>query len=234
MYPIFAFGSALRDFQKWFSTIYAALKTGPKQRARLSAEIIAESSLDFAFTYPGSVGVAMTIPSERMLFESDLQRTMKKSTEMLRAESSDQVHHFALELGVASIRALYAWVDDHVNANQGVDIHWITQDTPVAEVIAGIEHMQKLKEVIEKTSDTHEEVFELQGLLVGADTKKHTFHMVFEEADEMRGQMSESIGDLYTVELPKEYIAQIRKTSCTNYATDEERVTYFIESLRRT
>ena len=93
----------------------------------------------------------MTIPSERMLFENDLHRAMTKSTEMLRAESSDQVHHFALELGVASIRALYAWVDDHVNANLGVDIHWITKDTPVAEVVAGIEHMQNLKEVIEKT-----------------------------------------------------------------------------------
>jgi hypothetical protein len=233
IYPIFAFGSTLRDFQKWFSAIYDALKTGPKRRARLSADIIAESSFNFAFTYPGSVGVAMTIPSERMLFENDLQRAMGKSAEMLGAESSDQVHQFAQELGVASIRALYAWVDDHVNANLGVDIHWITKDNPVAEITAGIEHMRNLKQAIEETSDTEETAFEARGWLVGADTKKHTFHMVFEEAEEMRGKMSQSIGESYTVELPQQYVAEIRKTTFTNYATDEEKISYFIESLRR-
>jgi len=234
IYPIFAFGSALRDFQKWFSSIYDALKTGPKQRARLSADIIAESSLNLAFTYPGSIGIAMTIPSERMLFENDLQRAMVKSTEMLRAINSDQVHQFVQELGAASIRSLYLWVTDHVNANLGVDIQWITKESSVAKISAGVERMRALKQAIEETSDIEETVFETRGWLVGADTQKHTFHMVFVGADEMRGKMSESIGDSYTVELPQQYIAKIRKTAFINYATDEEKVTYFIESLRRT
>jgi len=232
-YPIHAFGSALRDFQRWFSTIYDALKTGPKQRARLSADIIAQSSLNFAFTYPGSVGIAMTIPSERLLFANDLQRAMVKTTEMLRAESSDQVHHFATELGAASVRTLYEWVNDHVDADLGADIKWISNENPIATAIIGAENLRNLKLALEETSDTEETVFEIRGWLVGADTQRHTFHMVFEEAEEIRGRMSENIGESYTVELPQHYIATIKKTAFRNYATDEERVTYFIETLRR-
>jgi hypothetical protein len=44
--------------------------------------------------------------------------------------------------------------------------------------------------------------------------------------------MAENIGDAYTVELPKQYIATIKKTAFINYATDEERLSYFIESLK--
>lgn len=233
-YPIFAVGSALRNFQKWFSTTYDALKTGPKRRSRLSADIIAESSLNFAFTYPGSVGVAMTIPSERLLFENDLQRAMTKTTEMLTAKGSDQVHYFAKQLGAASIRTLYDWVNDHVSANLGVDIQWIANNNSIAKITTGIGHLRNLKLAIEETSDMEENVFEARGWLVGADTQRHTFHMVFEEADEVRGKMSESIGDAYTVELPQQYIATIKKTAFINYATAEEIVTYFIESLKRT
>lgn len=232
-YPIHAFGSALRDFQKWFSTIYDAIKTGPKQRSRLSAEILTESSLNFAFTYPGSLGVAMTIPSERLLFENDLQRAMLKTTEMLMAESSEQVHHFVSELGAASVRTLYQWVNDHVNANLGADIKWISNEQPIATTEIGAENLRNLKLAIEETSDTEETTFETRGWLVGADTQKHTFHMVFEEAEEIRGRMSETIGESYTVELPQHYTATIKKTAFRNYATDEERVSYFIEALRR-
>lgn len=232
-YPIFAFGSALRDFQKWFSTIYDALKTGPKKRARLSPEILTESTLNFAFSFPGSVGVAMTIPSERMLFENDLQLAMIKTTEMLKAEGSDQVHYFAKQLGAASVRALYCWVEDHVNAGLGVDIHWVSNEKPISEIIMGFEKMKNLKQAIEETSDLEEATLEVQGWLVGADTSSHTFHMVFEEDREIRGTMSEAVGASYTVELPQFYIATIKKTSFVNYATGEEKTTYFLESLKK-
>ncbi len=231
-YPILAVGTALSDLQRWFSIIYDALKNGPKKRAKLPPDVVQESTLNFAFSFTGSLGVALTIPSERMLFENDLQRAMQKTIEMLRADSSDQVLYFAKELGRASIHAFYRWIDDHVKAGTGADLKWLRERQEVASIRVGHAHMANLEKAIEVMSDTEERMIELTGLLVGADTLRHTFHMVFEEADEIRGTMSESIGKEYTVELPKQYFAQIRKSSFTNYATEQESIRYHLIALR--
>jgi hypothetical protein len=105
----------------------------------------------------------MTIPSERLLFENQLQLAMAKTAEMLTAEGSDQVHHFAAQLGAASIRTLYDWVNDHVNANLGAEIQWIANNSPIAGITTGLEHLRNLKLAIEETSDIEETVFETPG-----------------------------------------------------------------------
>ena len=235
VYPMGAVGSALRDFQRWFSSVYDALKTGRKTHGRLSADAAAESSLNFSFTYPGSLGVVLTIAREKLLFEDTLQLAMKKTTEMLGSDNSEQIHHFAKDLGPPSVRALYAWVQDHVNSGLGADIRWLSGDQQVSGIVASSEHLRSLKLAIEETSDKTETTFEIRGLLVGADTANHTFHMVFPDAevDKMRGRMSDTIGDAYTVELPKPYMAEISKTTSISYATEEEQVSYFLKSLRR-
>jgi len=231
-YPILSLGSALGDLQRWFSTVYDALKNGPKQRARLAPEVLQHTTLNFAFTFSGSVGVAMTIPSERLLFDNDLQRTMHKTVEMLKAESSDQIHYFAKELGAASIRSLYNWVIDHNKAGVGAEIRWLRDVEVIDDINIDAVHLSNLSKAIEETSDTKEEVLELAGDLVGADIQRHTFHMAFEEAEEVRGTMSENIGLEYTVELPKRYIATIRKRSFVNYATEEENIRHHLINLK--
>ena len=230
-YPILALGDALHTFQNWFSSIYDALKTGPKERARLSADTVSESSLNFAFSYPGSVGVVMTIPKERLIFKGNLESAMSISTDMLRSESSEHVHHFAQELGTASIRALNALVKSHVSSGLGVDIHWLRGSEPIAQVRAGYEHMINLQQAIKETSDIKELNITIPGMLVGADTVNHTFHFITNDEEDIRGKMSDSIGESYTVVLPKHYQAHIKKTSHVNYATNEEKISYFMESL---
>lgn len=231
-YPILSVGSAISDLQRWFSIVYDAFKSGPKKKAKLTSEIIQQSSLDFAFTYTGSVGIAMTIPSERLLFDNDLQLTIKKTIEMANAESSDQIHFFAKEVGTASIRAMYHWVKDHTDAETGAEIKWIRDQKEFVSALFEPQHLADLGRAIEETSDETEEVVEVTGNLVGADINKHTFHLVFDEADEIRGTMAKTIGLQYTVELPKKYTAVIRKTSYINYATDEEYIKYYLLELK--
>ncbi|HWR72899.1 MAG TPA: hypothetical protein VN604_06995 [Nitrospirota bacterium] len=232
-YPILSLGSALSDLQRWFSTVYDSLKNGPKQRARLAPEVLKFTTLNFAFTFTGSVGVAMTIPSERMLFDNDLQRAMHKTVEMLKAESSDQIHYFAQELGAASVRSLYNWVSDHIKTGVGAEIRWLRDLEILTDITIDHLHLSNLGKAIEETSDTKEEILELTGDLVGADIQRHTFHMAFEEANEIRGTMSENIGIEYTVELPKRYIANISKSSYVNYATEEEYIRYHLLNLKK-
>jgi hypothetical protein len=233
-YPILTIGSAISDLQRWFSIVYDALRNGPKRRAKLSPEIVQQSTLDFAFTFTGSVGFAMTVPSERLLIDNDLQRAMQKTVEMAKAESSDQIHLLSKEVGSASIRAMYRWVSDHTSAQAGAEIRWLRDREDMVLALFEARHLVNLGRAIEETSDETEEVLELIGDMVGADINKHTFHLAFEEADEIRGTMADSIGVQYTVELPKRYLAVIRKTSFINYATDEEYTKYHLLELKNT
>lgn len=232
-YPIISIGSALRDFQRLFSTIYDALVNGAKRRARLTPETVALSTLSYGFSFSGSVGVALTIPSERMLVDNNLQAAMQRMVEMIKAESSDQVHFHTTELGSASVRALYQWADDHVKGGVGAEVRWIHQNQEFASIKVDAERLKNLERAILETSDEEETTFTLEGILVGADTKTHSFHMVFEEAEEIRGLMSENIGEEYTVELPKAYKAKIRKTASINYATEKESASYYLLALER-
>jgi hypothetical protein len=232
-YPILAVGSALGDLQRWFSTVYDALRNGPKVRAKLAPEILQQSTLNFAFAFTGSVGVAMTVPSERMLVDNDLERAMRKTIEMGRAESSDQIHYFAREVGPASVRAMYRWVSDHTDSGTGADIRWLRDQSEVVSALFEPRHLANLGRAIEETSDTEETTLELVGDLVGADIHRHTFHLVFEDADEIRGTMAESIGIEYTVELPRRYRAVLRKSSFVNYATEEEFIKYHLLELHQ-
>lgn len=231
-YPVLAVGSALRDLQRWFSTVYDALRNGPKQRAKIAPEVVQQSTLDFAFAFTGSVGIAMTVPSERMLIDNDLQRAMHKTIDMVRADSSDQIHYFAKEVGPASVRALYRWVKDHTATGTGAEIQWLRNKAELVKAILPPEHLVALGMAIEETSDQKEETLTLIGDLVGADIHRHTFHMAFDEAEEIRGTMADSIGVEYTVELPRRYTATIRKTSFVNYATDDEITTYHLTELK--
>lgn len=232
-YSIHSLGSILQSFQMWFSTVYDALKNGPKLKAKISPEVLQESALDFAFSFTGSLGVALTIPSERQLFENDLQRAMVKTVDMLRAEATDQINKYAEELGGAVIHSFHNWVDSHVKSGAGADIRWLRGQTEVATIRAGIARFQRLESFIQTTTAPVEETFEVKGLLVGADTKKHSFHMVFENAEEIRGTMSEAIGEEHTVELPQEYIAIIRRTTSENLATGKKSHMYHLLRLRR-
>ncbi len=231
-YPILTVGSALSDLQRWFSTVYDGLKNGPKHRAKLSPETVQQSTLNFAFAYTGSVGVAMAIPSERLLFDNDLQRAMQKTIEMAKSQSSDQIRHFAKEVGVASIRAMYRWVADHIISGAAVEIKWLRNRTEIVSALFETYHLSNLGRAIEETSAETEEIVKVVGDLVGVDIQKHTFHLAFEEADEIRGTMAESIGIEYTVELPKRYLALLRKRSFVNFATDEEVIRYYLLELK--
>src|SRR5215469_10964227 len=57
---IAALSHAWADFQNLFSVVYDAIKSGPKTRARVSAETTSETSFGFAYAYSGSVGIVLT------------------------------------------------------------------------------------------------------------------------------------------------------------------------------
>jgi hypothetical protein len=67
--PAKALGGAIGTFQDAISLTYECLKTGVPKAKRILNELIAEQAeLRVAYSYPGSFGVAFTIPNERLLW----------------------------------------------------------------------------------------------------------------------------------------------------------------------
>ncbi len=228
-----AVSTALIDFQNLVTTVYDAVKTAiPKTRARISKEIEVETEFRFGYTYPGSVGVVLTMPNERLLFgESNLDESVRLISEMARLHDSPSVLEFAKRLGPASIRALYRWAYDHDESGSGVEIEWRRKKVIRTRLFAQRPELKRLHNTIGMTSDESVSEQTLHADLVGADIMRQTFHMKLDTGEEIRGSMSEAIGEEKTVELPKRYRVKIVKTEKIFYSTEQEIVSYYLKEL---
>lgn len=130
MPSISTLAKALDSFQTLISSVYDALKNGPKQRRRLSKEIVKETSLSFGYAFSGSVGMVLTLPNIQLLprgSTSLLDDSIELLFQMAKATNLSEMADFALKVGFSPIRALSAWSKIHADHNLGVDIDWGVQ-----------------------------------------------------------------------------------------------------------
>lgn len=230
---ISALSRALNGFQTFFSLVYDAIKTGPKQRARLSAEVTNDTALGYAYSFSGSVGFVMTLPNEQLLLgETRLDEAMRIVFLMAKATSPQEIADFAKKLGPPPVRAMYRWASDHVEYGLEADIEWRRREQVRSSLFVQEPQLEQLRKIIAETSDETEEELEVIGNLVGADVSRKTFHIETTGGGEIRGIFADAISEEHTVVLPKPYSAKIRKRTKIVYSTEEEQVSYFLLSLR--
>jgi len=230
---ITALSKALGDFQLLFSVVYDSLKTGPKDRARIGADVANATNFGFAYTFPGSIGVVLTLPNARLLptFKTDLDRTVETVFEISQAKAPAEICVFAKQLGPASVRAAYRWAKDHAMNHLGAEIEWRRNQAVTDRLLIQHREIEQLSSTIEQTSEESTEEIVVGGVLVGADTLRHTFHFVTDVS--IKGRFSDAISETQKAELPAPYRATIRKTTKIVYSTDEEDVAYFLLKLER-
>ncbi len=230
-----ALSSILGDFQTLVSTVYDAIKTTiPKVRARLSAEVVAETEFRFGYTFPGSVGVVLTIPNQRLLIgESHLDESLQVISKMAKLHDSPEVLEYAKRLGPASIRALYRWAYDHAESGLGVDIEWRRQQIIRTRLFAQRPELERLHQTIGMTSEERISELTVHADLVGVDVARHTFHVKLDTGENIRGSLAKNINisEKQTVELPKRYKAHILKAEKIYYSTEEEVISYNLLNL---
>lgn len=231
---IMALASALADFQALFTQVYDALINGPKQRSTVGAKIAAETALSYGYSFAGSVGFVLTLSNRQFeRREAELDSAIGLVFEMAKADSSDQIVHYAKELGPPPIRLMYKWAGDHTQWGLSADVQWARGEDVRASLRVQAPELVNLQRAIDETSDEVIEEITLSGQLIGADVNSHLFRMALEDGNEIKGRMVETIGAEYTVELPKWYVARIRKTTRIKYSTDREEVSYLLLSLTR-
>jgi hypothetical protein len=224
----------LSSFQSLVSTIFDALANGPKERGRLSADIVEKTAFDLGYSFVGSTGFVLTVPNERMLsdeFSSTIDRSIEAVFSVAHAEGPEGVQEYAHTLGHASIRAFRAWVVGHNKHGLGADIRWQRGETVRSQLLVQRQQLEELQRAIDETGAEKTESLTVAGRLVRADVVYKKFRMEVADADDIVGSFSDAIDDEHVAIVPKRYNAYLTKTVRIHYALDEPEVEFFLDRL---
>lgn len=234
-FPIAALANSLREFQAAFTRVFDGLKSKtPKRRGRVSAEITAQSTFDFAYAFSGSLGLVFTMPNERLLIGgSDLDDAMELMFQIFKSDRPERVRELAVKAGIPAIRSIHDWAREHAQYDINVEIKWQRKSEVRASILVQAAELRRLQDVIESTRETDVEDVEISGTLFGLDTDDRTFHMKFPEAEDVEGRLSEDF--IYDPEfaLERTYIAQLEKSSTVYYAYEREEIHWTLKGLTR-
>jgi hypothetical protein len=221
--------AVLGTFQKIFSTVYDALEHGPKKTSKNSAETIEATTLGFAYSFPGSVGVMMTLANDRMLFEAKLDAAMNKTFDLIRAKEPEELQLLTDLVGVPSVRLVHQWAEENTKAGFGADIVWRRDDVVKREVrVQAPEIAQKAATL--RTMSAKETV-KVVGELLDVDVLEHTFRMKVSDRI-IQGSFEKAITAQKPAWLPRTYQATLQVLQ--KIVADEggqEQIDYFLVDL---
>jgi len=235
-----AFVAALGTFQDAFSQAFESIRRGiPRERRNLPQLGFDLSSLQVAYAFPGSFGMALTIPNSRSTLFPEMHSQLDRAATVLfdvvsSSASSGAIADAARTIGRAPISAIYDWANVNVAYDTGAGIEWVRGDQTRANLIVQVPEFRSVSASIETIADTTTTEVSVTGVLIGANIRSRRFHFLADETDEnIRGSFVDAISDTQQAQLPSRYRAILKKTTEFRFATNTEKKTYFLERLER-
>lgn len=222
---------SLLDYQNVFSQVYDAIKNGPKKRAIIGKEAEAESSLEFAYSYSGSLGVVLLAPSQRDFFTGQLDTSIDALFQVIEISNTFDVRDLAKSLGEAVVKRIHDWSEVNVKAGFAVDLQWSRSDGRKLANFVDVDQLQNIASVISATSDLEVTDIDITGTLVGVGYQTGFFHFVVANGEDYRGGLSEEYDRTSEVKVPGNYRAMISQSVTTHYATGREEKHYKLKRL---
>lgn len=235
--PIAGMTAVLGGFQKIFTSVYDSLDRRPKLTSKASAETTEATAFGFSYTYPGSIGVMMTLAKNPTLFgEARLDEAMGKTFELMRAADVSAVQALTETLGVPAIRLVHQWAAENVKSGFGADITWRRGDTIKQELVIQRQEIELLAKTI-KGMSAREEVT-IVGEIRNVDVDDRTFRMSVKDAldsgikdQTIHGNYDKAITTTYPVQWPKTYRATLHVLQKIVVDDGQEEITYFLLRL---
>jgi hypothetical protein len=226
---ISGFTAVLSTFQKVFTSVYDAVLRGPKLTSKAGAETIAATEFRFAYTYPGSLGVMMTLGDENLLLgETKLSEAMGQTLELLDARDKAKVESMTEVVGLPAVRLAHQWATENAKAGFGADIIWVSnvsakkelrlQKQEIAEVASSIRQATAKEEII------------VIGELLDVALSSHTFQMRLSDKT-IQGEFRDAINAAHPAQLPRTYRATLNVIRKIVIEDDKEEITYFLVRL---
>jgi len=232
-YPAREFSQSIFTFQQLFSQIYDSLAKGPKSKSRISGELATETSFEFGFSYPGSLGVALIMPSAASLFGSKYDETVEAFLSVMEIDNEDDVRKTVSEMGKAVVSRAYNWSKANYSGNFGANVSWRT--TSGTQRAGNISRNQfgRIVDIIGQTSDKEISRLETNGVLIGIDAKTNRFRFVEPSGSDYAGIVADSLDLSIDWAINTSYLATIEIEAVTKYATDKTNQSYKLVSLQQ-
>jgi hypothetical protein len=231
-YTITSVTKSLLDFQELFSQLFDTLKHGLKQRARISGRVLSETEFDFGFSYPGSLGIAMTAKSSSDLFRAGkFDATVDAFMRVLSVSDEVGVKGLANEMGDAVVKKVYDWASINALSRYSLDITWTTVAGTKKGGYVGSETLGRVADIIRRTSDKEHREFETTGILVAINTIGRRFRFVEPAGEDFSGLIDEGFPLHQQWTVNKAYTAKMSVDAVTEYATQKTEQTYKLLSL---
>ena len=231
--------SALGEFQNSLSSLYGAIKKGPRKRTRMSPDIEGVTRLNFGYAFSGSVGVVLTMERERLLVNvGALADTIETFFSLVGAPRRDDIREIGRRLGPGPLRSVFRWANAHVLDGIGADIVW-RHGEEESRVLLQRDEMRHLRDEIDATSEEKEERITMTGFLVGASivTKRFDFapddmEIVDLHGEIIKGRFEDAISAKHEVRIPNaRYRAKMRKFTTVRYSSEEEKTEWILLEL---
>jgi hypothetical protein len=221
--------AVLGTFQKIFTTVYDALERGAKKKAAKNTEkAIADTTLGFAYSFPGSVGVMMTLANDRHLFGAKLDEAMEKTFDLIRAKEPQEIQLLTDKVGLPSVRLVHQWAEENVKAGFGANIVWQRDDLVKRGVRVQLPELA-LKAATLKAMSA-EETMVVVGELLDVKVSDHTFSMQLSDKI-ILGSFDKVISSQRPVKVPKTYQATLKILQKVVVDEGEEQIDYFLLRL---
>jgi hypothetical protein len=232
-FPASAFADSIKSWQNCLTVFYDALLNGPKKASRSSAEVVQQTTLDVGYFFPGSLGVAFTISNERLLIDSGLDDAVQTIFSTLKVNTPAELLEFSRRLGPAPIRKLHEWAANNLKSGIATDIEWRRNEENRLGSLFQPEEAARLVKIIEDTKPEETEPLSVEGMLIGGDLKKRSFHLVVPDAEDIEGYLAENFvppmeGELV---LNHRYRAELVRHTILHLATESETVFWELLSL---
>ncbi len=223
---------SLLEYQNLFSQIYDAFKNGIKSKATFGADVIEESSLNFAYSYSGSLGVALLARSNRDFFGGALDKSIDALYQILDIDDSFAVRDAAKTLGTSVIKRVHDWSLANVEGGFSTDIRWKKSDGKLFGQVIDRSRMERIVGFIDEASDkvTKREVFE--GILVAVSLPGKTFQIVIPNADTYSGKFADGLNLPNEMTVGRMYSATVEIVEVFYYATQATKRTVSLIELK--
>ena len=221
------FSGALSEFQSSFSSLYAAIQSGPRKRTKLSRDVVRATRFNFGYAYAGSVGVVLTIERERMQVDiGALTDTITTFFHLAGAPTRNDIREIGRRLGPAPLRSIFKWAQAHITDGIGADILWL-HGKETTHLFLQRDGIQRLRDEIVATSDEERKELTITGVLTGASVVTKRFDFLTDYGDIIKGNFTYAISRDHAVRIPNaRYRATVEKVSTVNYFSAEEKTTW--------
>lgn len=237
-YAVSAVSAALHDFQDLVTLVFDSMVSGkPKQRGRVSADVVQKTQFEFGFAYSGSLGIVLTVPNDRLLGDeaSSLDNAVNKVFDLLRVDSAAAVKEVAHNYGVPAIRKLHDWTKTHSQNGMTADIKWVRGKEVRSEILAQPAEMTRVYNLIKEKSEKRTEKTVFEGNLLAWNVPKRSFTFQVPEAKPISGHWAVDFeGPAIARKVPRKYRAHLNKEVTIHYGEDREDVRWSLRKLTPT